>query len=76
MKINIVIANDSDILFSSLSNLTSQYGSKIEITNVPKDKIKNFIRQIKPRDQLIILDPNTSIFIYTNILKYLVNRNR
>lgn len=76
MKIRIVIANDNDILFNSLSNLTLQYGSKMEVTNIPKDKIKNFICRIKPRDQLIILDPNTSISFYINLLKYMMNRIR
>ncbi len=76
MKIRIVIANNNDILFNSLSNLTLQYGSKIEVTNVPKDKLKNFICRIKPREKLIILDPYTSTSFYLNLLKYMMNRNR
>lgn len=72
--IKVIIANNNDILYSSLSNMTSQYEGKIKIINVPKDKLKNFICQIKPREQVIILDSNTSIAFCNNILKNMMNR--
>lgn len=72
--IKVIIANNNDILYNSLSNITLQYKGKIELTNVPKDKLKNFICQIKPREQLIILDSNTSVVFCNNILKNIMNR--
>ncbi len=72
--IKVIIANNNDILYNSLSNITLQYKGKIELTNVPKDKLKNFICRIKPREQLIILDSNTSVVFCNNILKNIMNR--
>lgn len=72
--IKVIIANNNDILYNSLSNLTLHYKGKIELLNVPKDKLKNFICRIKPREPLIILDSNTSIAFYSNILKNMMNQ--
>ena len=43
MSIKVIIANNNDILFNSLSNIALQNESKIEIVNVPIDKLNNFI---------------------------------
>lgn len=60
--IKVIIANNNDILYNRLSNITLQYKGKIELTNVPKDKLKNFICRIKPREQLILLIKKNLIF--------------
>lgn len=39
MSIKVIIANNNDILFNSLSNIALQNESKIEIINVPIDKL-------------------------------------
>lgn len=69
MSIKVIIANDSDILYNSLSNLCLQNESKIEIINVPTDKLNNLICHIKPKDNLIILDSITSVSFCCNIIK-------
>ena len=72
--IKVIIANNNDILYNSLSNITLKNKGKIEVINVPKDRLKNFICRIKPREQLIILDSNTSVAFCNNILKNMMNR--
>jgi len=44
------------ILFKSLSNIISQYKeSKIELKNVPNNRLNPFIDKIKPNENLIVL---------------------
>ena len=74
MSIRVIIANNNDILFNSLSNIALQHESKIEIINVPIDKLDTLIYQIKPRENLIVLDSITSVSFCTNILKNAINR--
>ena len=62
MSIKVIIANNNDILFNSLSNIALENESKIEIVNVPMDKLNTLICQIKPRENLILLDSITSVF--------------
>lgn len=72
--VKVIITNNNDILFNSLSNITFQYKGKIEIVNVPTDKLESFICRIEPQENLIILDSATSIIFCNNILKYIMNR--
>ncbi len=72
--VKVIIANNNDILFNSLSNITLQYKGKIEIVNVPTDKLESFICQIGLQENLIILDSATSVIFCNNILKYIMNR--
>ena len=67
--IKVIIANNNDILYNSLSNVTLQYESKIEIIKVPTDKLHSFICRMKQQKNLIVLDAISSISFYTNILK-------
>lgn len=74
MSIKVIIANNNDILYNSLSNMVLQNEIKIEITNVPLDKLNTLICHIKPKDNLIILDSTTSVSFCSNILKNAINR--
>jgi hypothetical protein len=74
MSIKVIIANNNDILYNSLSNIVLQNESKIEIVNVPTDKLKNITCHIKSKDNLIILDSITSVSFCSNILKNAINR--
>ena len=74
MSIKVIITNNNDILYNSLSNFALQNESKIEIVNVPIDKLSTLIYQIKPRENLIVLDSITSVTFCTNILKNAINR--
>ncbi len=75
MSIKVIIANNNDILFNSLSNIALQENrTKIEIVNVPKDELNDLIYQIKPRENLIVLDAATSVSFCSNILKHAINR--
>ena len=67
--IKVIIANNNDILYNSLSNVTMQNESKIEIINVPTDKLQSFICRIKHFENLIVLDTISSISFYKNFLK-------
>ena len=69
MSIKVIIANNNDILFNSLSNIALQNESKIEIINVPIDKLDTLIYQIKPRENLIVLDSISSVCLYKRKLK-------
>ena len=69
MSIKVIIANNNDILYNSLSNIALQNESKIEIINVPKDKVNDLIIRVKPKENVIILDSTTSVSFCTNILK-------
>lgn len=74
MSIKVIIANNSDILFNSLSNIALENESKIEIINVPADKLSTLIYQIKERENLIVLDSITSVSFCTSMLKNAINR--
>lgn len=67
--IKVILANDNDILYNSLSNVSLQNELNIEIIKVSKDKLLNLICQIKEKDKLIILDKTTSITFVQNVLK-------
>lgn len=72
--IKVIITNNNDILYNSLSSITLQYEGKIEVINADKDKLKNIIRQIGTKENLIILDSATSVIFCNNMLKYIMNR--
>lgn len=74
MSIKVIITNNNDILYNSLSNIALQNGSKIEIVNVPIDRVNNLLYQTKTKDNLIVLDSITSVTFCTNILKNAINR--
>lgn len=75
MSIRIVITNDDDILFNSLSNIVSQYKeSKIELRNVPINRLNTFIDTIKLNENLIVLDCTSPISFYNNVIRNTVNR--
>lgn len=74
MKIKVIIANDSDILFNSLSDLALRNGKKIEVINVPNDKLIHYIYKIKPKKNLIILDSITSAKFCINLLNNAIDR--
>ncbi len=46
-----------------------QYEAKIEVINVPNDKLDFFICQLKHKENLIVLDSTFSIVFYKNIFK-------
>lgn len=71
--VKVIIANNNDI-YNSLSNITLQYKGKIEVINADKDKLKNIICRIGAKENLIILDSDTSVIFCNNILKYIMNR--
>ena len=54
--IKVIIANDNDILYNSLSNFSLQNELNIEIKNVTKNGLENIIHKIKAKDNVIILD--------------------
>ena len=74
MSIKVIIANNNDILFNSLSNIALQNESKIEIINVPVDKVNSLLYQIKSKENLIVLDSITSVTFCTNMLKNAITR--
>ena len=73
MSIKIIITNNNDILYNSLSNVALQNESKIEITNVPMDKLDYLICRIKPKDNVIIMDSITSVSFCNNVLRNAIN---
>lgn len=74
MSIKVVIANNNDILYNSLSNIILQNETKIEIANVPIDEVGSLLHRIKPRENLILLDSITSVTFCINMLKNAINR--
>lgn len=72
--IKIIIANNNDILYNSLSDIALKTKEKIEIINVPIDKINSLFCQIRAKENLIILDSITSVTFCTNVLKNAINR--
>ena len=67
--IKVIIANDNDILYNSLSNILLQNELNVELINVPQNKLKKQLSRIKKKDNVIILDSKTSIIFIRNILK-------
>ena len=67
--IKVIITNDNDIFYNSLSNILLQNELNIELMKVPQNKLEKLICKIKPKDNIIILDSNTSIIFLQNILK-------
>lgn len=74
MSIKVIIANNNDILYNSLSNIALQNEAKIEIINVPPDEVSLLFHQIKSKENLIVLDSATSVTFCNNILKHAINR--
>ena len=74
MSIKVIIANNNDILFNSLSDIALQSEEKIEIITVTIDKLDSLICQIKAKENLIILDSITSVIFCKNVLKNAINR--
>ncbi len=72
--IKVIIANNNDILYNSLSQITLQYEGKVAVLNVTKDKLEKIICRNAPRESLIVLDSDTSVIFCNNILKYILNR--
>lgn len=66
--IKIIIANDNDILYNSLSNIYLQNELDIEITEVAQCKLEELICKIEQKDTLIILDSTTSITFIQNVM--------
>lgn len=67
--IKVIIANDNDILYNSLSNFSLQNELNIEIKNVTKNELENIIHKIKATDDVIILDSATSVTFLQNVMK-------
>lgn len=67
--IKVIITNDNDILYNSLSNFSLQNELNIEIKNVAKNELKNIIHKIKTKDNVIILDSATSVTFLQNVMK-------
>lgn len=74
MGIKVIIANDSDILLNSLSDIALKSEEKVEIINVPTNKLESLICQIRTKENLIILDSITSATFCINVLKNAINR--
>lgn len=66
--IKIIITNDNDIFYNSLSNILLQNKLNIELIKVPQCKLNKLFCKTKPRDSIIILDSNTSIVFCKNII--------
>ena len=69
IMIRVIIANNNDILYNSLSNMVSQNRLNIQIQNIATDKLGSFICKIKTKEKIIILDSITSVTFCMNILK-------
>lgn len=67
--IKVIITNNNDILYNSLSNFSLQNELNIEIKNVAKNELKNIIHKIKTKDNVIILDSATSVTFLQNVMK-------
>lgn len=72
--IKVIIANNNDILYNSLSNIVLEKGLDIEVTNVSLDKLNSLICRIKTEEKVIILDSITSITFCINVLKNTIHR--
>lgn len=74
MSIKIIIANNNDILYNSLSNIVAQDSSKIEIRKIAPNEVDTFIQRIKRKENLIVLDCAYSIAFYMKFLENTINR--
>ena len=72
--IKIIITNNNEILYNSLSKIALKTKEKIEIINVRQNQLNSIIGQIKTRKNLIILDSLTPVVFYSNILKNAIKR--
>lgn len=72
--IKVIIANNNDILYNSLSNMVLQNGLNIEIENIATNKLSSLICKIKTKEKVIILDSITSVTFCMNILKNAIKR--
>ena len=68
----IIIANNNDIFYNSLSNILLQNELNIELIKIPQNKLNQLICKIKTKNNLIILDSNSSIIFAQNILKNVI----
>ena len=64
--IKVIIANNNDILYNSLSNMILQKGLNIDIENISTDKLSSL--KFKTKEKVIIFDSITSISFCMNIL--------
>ena len=62
--IKVIIANDNDILYNSLSNILLQNELNVELINVPQNKLKKQLSRIKKKDNVIILDSKLQLYSY------------
>ena len=61
---------------TSLSEIALNYERKIELINVLPDKLTKTICQLKTKENVIILDSNTSVTFCKNILKNAIEIGR
>ena len=59
--IKVILTQNNDILYNSLSEIALNYERKIELINVLPDKLAKTICQLKTKENEIILDANTSV---------------
>lgn len=69
MSIKVIITDNNDILYNSLSDLALKIKEKIEIINIPNDKLKFLFHYIKTKENIILLDSSTSVRFCSNIIK-------
>ena len=74
--IKVILTKNNDILYNSLSEIALKYEGKIELINVPTDKLTKTICHIKTKENVIILDSNTSVTFCKNVLKNAVEISR
>lgn len=74
--IKVILTQNNDILYNSLSEIALNYERKIELINVLPDKLTKTICQLKTKENVIILDANTSVTFCKNILKNAIEIGR
>ena len=74
--IKVILTQNNDILYNSLSEISLNYERKIELINVLPDKLAKTICQLKTKENVIILDANTSVTFCKNILKNAIEIGR
>lgn len=74
--IKVILTQNNDILYNSLSEIALNYERKIELINVLPDKLTKTICQLKTKENVIILDSNTSVTFCKNILKNAIEIGR
>lgn len=72
--IKVIVAQNNDIFYNSLSNIALKNETKIELINVSLDQICSLVYRMKRKENLIILDAATSVSFCINILKNMSNR--